>query len=201
MKETATCSGSSNGSVRQWLRDIELAVVRLNNAEVIHVVTRTVSGPLRQEVERYLTQTAAARGIQREAVPWDDVRQHITTQFLSADEQAALHDEVENKTKQARFEPENQYSRRFREAAAAAYREGQRNADQNRLLIRAYAKGLTSEKLARKLMEETNTMTLDEAFTTTAEFCARADSYDRLNRTANRNEELMDVSAVSSQQH
>ena len=86
VKQSATCSGSSNGPVRQWLCDIELAVVRFNNAEVIHVVTRTVSGPLRQEVERYLTQTAAARGIQREVVPWDDVRQHITTQFLSADE-------------------------------------------------------------------------------------------------------------------
>ena len=44
-------------------------------------------------------------------------------------------------------------------------------------------------------------MTLDEAFTATAEFCARANSYDRLNRTANRNEEPMDVSAVSSQQN
>ena len=50
-------------------------------------------------------------------------------------------------------------------------------------------------------MEETNPMTLDEAFTAIAEFCARADSYDRLNRTANQNEEPVDVSAVLSQQH
>ena len=51
---------------------------------------------------------------------------------------AALRDEVE-RVKQSVYEQEVSYNRRFRGVANAAYSATNRNADQNRILVRAYA--------------------------------------------------------------
>ena len=60
------------------------------------------------------------------------------------------------------------------------------------ILIRAFARGLRSDELARKLVEEGNTTTLEEAFTTLAGYSARKDAYERLSR----HEEPMEVTPV-----
>ena len=43
--------------------------------------------------------------VDRNAIPWEEVRAHITRNFLNVDEQAAQHDQVES-TSQAAFETE-----------------------------------------------------------------------------------------------
>ena len=106
--------------------------------------------------------------------------------------ECALRDEVE-KTRQSAYEPEASFSRRFREVADAAYRGECRNEDQNRILIRAFARGLRSDELARKLVEEGNPTTLKDAFTTLAGYSARKDAYARLSR----HEEPMEVAPVN----
>ena len=67
-----------------------------------------------------------------------------------------------------------------------------RNDDQHRILIRAYARGLKSSDLARKLMEGAPT-TLDEAIKFAAGYSARKDAYSRLSRTG----EPMEIGALS----
>ena len=76
------------------------------------------------------------------------------------------------KTRQSAYEPEASFSRRFREVADAAYLGDGRN----RILIRAFAQGLRSDELARKLAEEGNPTMLEEAFTTLACYSARKDA-------------------------
>ena len=54
-----------------------------------------------------------------------------------------------------------------------AYPTGQRNVDQERLLIKTFARGLTSDELARKLVEQANPANIEEAITAVTRFCVR----------------------------
>ena len=101
-------------------------------------------------------------------------------------------DEVE-KTCQSAYEPEASFSCRFREVADAAYPTDARNEEQNRIFIRAFARGLRSDELARKLVEEGNPTSLEDAFETLAGYSARKDAYARLSR----HEEPMEVAPVN----
>ena len=120
------------------------------------------------------------------------MKAHLRTSFLNVDESSALRDDVE-KTRQSAYEPEASFSRRFREVPDAAYPGEGRNEDQNRILIRAFARGLRSDELARKLVEEGNPTMLEEAFTTLAGYSARKGAYARLSR----HEEPMEVAPVN----
>ena len=194
IKQTTTCDGSTTAAVRTWVKEINLAHRQVGDNNIVQVVSKSVTGPLRFEIERYLIETTTARNIVREAVPWDDIRDHIQHQFLNVDEAAALRDEVEQ-TKQSAYEPEAQYSRRFRDVADAAYPANQRNADQERILVRAYARGLCSHELARKLVEEENPNNLEAAIRAVSTFSERKDAFSRLGRK----EEPMEVSPVNAQ--
>ena len=71
--------------------------------------------------------------------------------FLKADEDEALRKELD-KVRQTAYETPLQYNRRFRTAGERAYPTANRNADQNRLLVKAYARGLKESRLARKVV-------------------------------------------------
>ena len=66
-------------------------------------------------------------------------------------------------TSQTAFETEASYCRRFREVAQAGYPHDLRNADQERLLIKSFARGLKSPTGAVKIVERANPETLTEA--------------------------------------
>ena len=80
----------------------------------------------------------AAQNVERNAVSKD----HVQAQFLNFDEAAALRDELDT-LRQCPYELEAQYSRRFRVTADAAYPR-QRNAHQERILVRVCARGIRS---------------------------------------------------------
>ena len=123
------------------------------------------------------------------------MRAHLRTGFLHVDESSALRDEVE-KTRQSAYEPEASFSRRFREAADAAYPVDARNDDLNRLMIRAFARRLRSDVLVCKLVGEGNPTPLKVAFTTLAGYSARKDAYAGLSR----HNEPIDVTPVNPAQ-
>ena len=178
IRQTTPCDGTSPAGVRAWFKDIELAGAEVGADNKIEVAARTAAGSLRWELERYIAGVLATNDQinARFNVPWADVKAHLRTSFLNVDESSALRDEME-KTRQSAYEPEASFSRRFREVADAAYPGEGRNEDQNRILIRAFARGLRSDELARKLVEEGNPTTLEEAFTTLAGYSARKDAY------------------------
>ena len=181
VKQTACCDGSTTAAVRVWIKEINLSIRQVAPADVLNVVTRTITGPLRWEVERFIDQYMGANNVARNLVPWADIETHVSHCFLNTDEASALRDEVES-MRQSVYEPEASYSRRFRDVADSAYPGGQRNADQERILIRAYARGLNSGELARKLVQEANPNDLEAAITAVAGFSERKDAYSRLGR-------------------
>ena len=195
VNQTTKCDGLSTAATRNWIREIELAFQRVGQAHIISIVSKTVTGPLRFEIERVITAWIANPNnnlANREVVPWGDLRQHISEAFLNIDEAAALRDEVD-KLKQSTYETIAAYSRRFREVADAAYPVGQRNADQHRILVKAYAKGLQSNTIARKLVEEGDPQELEQAITMAARLSERRHAYDRLGRE----EEPMEVGHIT----
>ncbi len=191
--QTGKCDGAGTTAVRNWLREVQLAFNQVGPNDIIEVASKTVTGPFRFEMERYLEDQMATQNVVRAAIPWNDLKDHMAAQFLSADEAEALRAEVE-RIHQTTYEPATQYSRRFREVADAAYPPAQRNADQQRILLRAYARGLKSADLARKLVEEVNPVDLEGAITAIAHFAERSEAFSRLGR----HEEPMEVGYTSN---
>ena len=192
IKQTTVCDGSNPSAVRIWIKEIELARKLLASKQTISLASRTVAGPLRHELERFISEYMTTHSSARDDVPWETVKEHISASFLHIDEASALRDELE-KTNQSAYEPEAGYNRRFREVADAAYPTADRNDDQNRILIRAYARGLRSSELARKLVEEGAPSTLEGAIKLISGYSARKDAYARLSRT----EEPMEVGTIT----
>ena len=194
VRQTSPCDGTSTAGVRTWFKEIELAGAEAGTEHIIEIAARSAAGSLRGELERYIKKrlTAPTALNSRFEVPWAEVKAHLRGAFLHVDEDSALRDEVE-KTRQSAYEPEASFSRRFREVADAAYPTDARNEDQNRILIRAFARGLRSDELARKLVEEGNPTSLEDAFETLAGYSARKDAYARLSR----HEEPMEVAPVN----
>ena len=192
--QTQTCDGSSTAAVRTWIREVTLAYDQVGAALVIQVASRSVAGPLRYELERYIETAVATNNVARAAIPWPDLHAHVAAQFLNIDETSCLRDDLE-RIKQSAYEPSSQYARRFREACDIAFPPALRNEDQQRVIIKSFAKGLTSDAIARKLIEHTNPTTIDEAIMAVTRYCERADVYDRVGRQ----EQPMEIGVATQQ--
>ena len=164
IRQTQTCDGSSTSAVRNWIREVTLAFNQVGAASIIEIASKTVSGPLRFELERFIEGTIAANQIGRAAIPWPDLRDHLASNFLNIDETAALRDELD-KVRQSAYETTQQFVRRFRDISDICYPSGLRNPDQKSVLI-----------------EQAAPTSLDEAITATIRFCERNDAYGRLGR-------------------
>ena len=190
--QTTKCDGSSTPTVRLWIKEIELAFNQVGQPHIIQIVTRCVSHNFRFETERFLNQYMIDHHVTREAVPWAHLRNHLSEQFLNTDEMQSLRDEVE-RTTQSMYDTIPQYSRKFREISEAAFPRNQRNGDQERLLVKSFAKGLRSDDIARRLVESlTPPATLEDAIALVARLNERQDAYQRLGRQ----EEPMEVGAL-----
>ena len=196
VSKVISTAGSSDGAsfhgTRQWLKEMDLAFQRVGQPGIVEVVTSTISGPLKHAIERFVATSLHAR----DAVPWADLRQEIVRQFLTADEQAALRDQVEGGIVQGPHEPDNGYARRFQEAAENAYPTLNRNADQERNLIRFFLKGIRCVDTARQLITHHDPQTLDAGITHLTAFSARQETFHRLQRKDSRQEQPMEVNEV-----
>ena len=112
IRQTTFADGHSAPATRVWLDEIQLAQNRLGPNHTIEVATSTVTGSLRREIELFIHNKEVVDKVDRNAIPWEVVRAHITCNFLNVDEQAAQRDQVES-TSQAAFETEASCSRRF----------------------------------------------------------------------------------------
>ena len=182
IRQTSQCDGSSTLSVRLWLKEIGLAFDQVGQLNIIQIVANTITGNLRFEVARFLSEYIIGHNTTREAVPWAQLREHLSTQFLNPDETQSLRDELD-RIKQSPYDSIPQYSRKFRELADSAYAIRARNNDQELTLVRAFARGLTSNEMARKLIENiVPPVSLEAAIALVARYHQRHDAYDRLGR-------------------
>ena len=159
IRQTQTCDGATTAAVSYWIREVTLAFNQVGAPNIIEIASKTVAGPLRFGLERFTEGVIVTNQVARSAIPSADVRDHLAAQFLNIDESAALRDDLE-RLRQSAYEPTAQYARRLRDVADIAYPTGQRNVDQERLLIKTFARGLTSDELARKFVEQANPQTL-----------------------------------------
>ena len=72
------------------IREVALTYNRVGAAGIVEVASHTVSGLLRFELERYISNHRQVHNVARRDVPWDVIRTHISTQFLNLDEAAAM---------------------------------------------------------------------------------------------------------------
>ena len=85
IRQTQTGDGSSTSAVRNWIREVTLAFNQVGAASIIEIASKTVSGPLRFELERFIERTIAVNQIGRAAIPWPDLCQsayETTQQFV-----------------------------------------------------------------------------------------------------------------------
>ena len=195
-KRTTKCDGTIPKAVCDWIDEIELirpeaTGLHSHRETLMRVVIQTVSGSLRKEIEQYIQRIASNDIIDRYEVAWNAVKAHIRKTFLATNEEAYLRDEVET-LEQSPYEPIASFNRRFRDDANAAYPEDTRNADQQRLLIKAYARGLEDEEIAKELMTRGKPKTALECLARTAEFDEYNDQYARLGRR----EKGMDLNVI-----
>ena len=73
-------------STRIWLDDIDLAFNRVGDNNIINIVTSSITGSLRKEVELYIREFMTACHVAREEVPWPEIREHVIKSFLNLDE-------------------------------------------------------------------------------------------------------------------
>jgi len=187
------CDGNVPAEVREWIEEVEMArsVIPVNViGAMIQIATRTVAGPLKREVERFLQAQP-----NRMQTPWATLRDHIRTAFLSANEDERLKSELEKLT-QSSYENLGVYNRKFREAAIKAY-PGAWSPDAERTILRAYTRGLYSSELAKRLIVENRPTTLDGAIAFTEQQEAGLEMYRGIDRKSE--EEPMDVNQVRTQ--
>ena len=116
-------------AARRWMRDTEIAMTQVRQGFIVRIITGTISGSLREEIERYVTQRIQQDGLNRNQVPRADIRAHVEAFLLHADEKSTLRDELEELRQSAH--ESDKFGRRFHDLADAAYPINQRNADQH----------------------------------------------------------------------
>ena len=197
--QTPICDGSSPDEVRTWILNIDLASWQCP-ADDVYVATRTVSGALRREVERFIDLVIAQNpGQQRNAVPWNALKQHLVAAFLGGEEIARKRDNIQS-IRQKPYESNESFILRFRDAAKDTYPNYEGNADQQAILKQAFLKGLHSDDLVRKVAGRHDVNTLEDAVQWVQNYSNASDRYDRLGRAVPRKEEPMDVSAIQASQ-
>ena len=158
IKAISTCDGEVAEDVREWIESIEISLPLLKNipSGAMKLVTRTISGALRKEVEGLLDTQH-----DRLTTQWTVVREHVRNSFLSANESDKFKVDVE-KFRQAPQDNIYVFNRKFRDMANTAYPQPRAD-DAERILIIAYVKALRNEGIAKKLSTEERPGTLEEA--------------------------------------
>ena len=195
IRQTVFCDGSSASSTRAWVDDVSLAYGRIGQTCIIEIASSTVTGSLRKELERCLhEQIESGAYNSRDVIPWAVLRMHVSKTFLNVDEAATLRDTLDN-LRQSAYETDASFTRRFRDIAQDCYPAEDRNVDQDRILIRCFARGLRSIPVAVKMIEQCNTKTLQEAMHWLASFSERTDAVSRLGLSTSE-EVPMEISAL-----
>ena len=80
LKQTTFADGSSDDPTRAWIDDMDLAHSRVGDQHIIDIVTSSVTGSLRKEVELFIQNAWTENNVAREAVPWMEMRLLLLTQ-------------------------------------------------------------------------------------------------------------------------
>lgn len=184
IRQTSPCDGQERSRFRVWLHELDLA--HRNAPELAtFIAMRTALGSLRTEVERAAdlwkhedADRAADINIKRQDAPWPAMAAHLTTIFLGGEEQERRRAELNQLTQHA-YETVPTYIIRFQEAADHAYPQP-RNEVHDVMLRDIFLRGLTDEKLCRRVITRPNVNTFQNAVQTVTQMADASDRYTRL---------------------
>ena len=188
-----TANGVNIPEFRRWVTKVKSNAAQLkNNASTIQLMQRTTTGALQDELDTYIWNFLKINPEkQRQDVPWDELLEHVTRQFLPSNDAECVRENLEN-FRQVSGESARDYSRKFRDLSELVFPSELRSPDQVRYLIRLYVKGLKSTETARSVLKACPT-SVSEAMTAALD---TAEMEETLQRLGHRKEEAMDVSAV-----
>lgn len=194
------CDGSNPRAVRDWLLEVEMSMPYTE--QTILVAAQSAQGSLKRQLEHFLNSQ-----YDRDEVSWETLKEHLQTTFLSAHEDDRLRFEVE-RIKQGAYESTTAFTQRFRELADQAYPPAAtfsgaplaRHQDQERILLRAFIRGLRDRHIVERLIKEGEPKTYKEATTLVVKYEAHDYALKLALDEAHfiREEEPMEVGAVAT---
>lgn len=195
-KKIARCDGTDESAVRDWIDEVKLTA-RYSN-RTVYIAAQSSTGSLKKEIERFLDTQPDAN-----LVSWATLQTHLESAFLSPVEDERLRQEVTTiKQQQDNLQS---YNRKFSELALKAYPlvAGQRNADQVRILLQNYIRGLSDKPIKAWLVLNVHPKTFEEAIVRASSYHAEVQKLshacpDALTGLLGREEEPMDISALST---
>lgn len=174
------CDGTEPEQVRAYLK--ELALVPPEHLP--EVILRTSRGSLRREIKRFYETNPTGT--------WQCLHDTILRTYVTTENTEEAKRRLE-RISQGPQEDFLSYNRRFRDLVEEAYPEGAPGAQQQRELIKQYARGFYSDGKARSLVSKGWPTDLEAAMKRMTALDAAADIYGLLGRR----EEPMEVAAVS----
>ena len=201
---TVKCSGATSMSVRHWFAEVDLArpyfaehlsdphQTLARDIDTMDLCRGTLQGEMRRCYEAFIMDQP-----NRNLVTWQEIKNHLTMAYLTADEQEYLKSALE-KTKQRAEENNGSYGRRYTEAANMAYPATARNAAVEAILLNGYIKGLRKTALKLRLIQEVDPETVKDAIKAIERFTVQALRMKRVedNEHDPRDAEPMEVGAV-----
>ena len=168
------CDGELSTQTSKFLYDIDMILPRFaeDNKAILKIVPKTSPGALARDIQCYVTNN--------ENTDWNELKSHLKHTFLSANESEKLRCVVED-TKQLAVETLASYNRHMREMVRCAYRSTLSD-DAERIVLRAYLRGLISIDLAKKGSLEIPSQTFTETLTYTKKIYARLERFMALSR-------------------
>jgi hypothetical protein len=163
---TVRCSGATSMGVREWFAEVEMTCSYFAedllephktiaiNIDTLKVVNATLQGKMRRCYQAFVDDQP-----NRLLISWQQVKNHLTLAYLTADEEEYLKSALE-KTKQRTEETNGSYGRSFKEAAAMAYPATARNPAMEAILLNRYIRGLRKDSLKRRLIQEEDPQTV-----------------------------------------
>ena len=95
--QTKACEGGTAKSVREWLRELDIAVRVAGGDSGLEVASATSGGALRSAIEAYVTlQATAAPPVLHADMAWAPLQAYISDAFLGAPAQDDLQRELES---------------------------------------------------------------------------------------------------------
>jgi hypothetical protein len=207
-KAVKACDGSSTVLVREWFMNMEIARTKLVGPQLedltLRLISETLQGPMWRFYEKWVIAYATRPGPLAPLV-WDTVKTALRSAYLTLDESEYLKSEVES-IRQSNYESTGAFSRRFTEATDLAYPVDTRNDTVMGQLLEKYLKGLKSDVLVSRVIQEGRPTTLAEATASVEMFTAEIEKIRRLRsghapapsrERQTRQEEPMEVNLVA----
>ena len=167
--------------------NIDLAFKRTTQKHIVRIVSETVQGQLRQEIELFVQNAAEVvlplipgpgeYPVGRDNVSWESIRKYVIENFLPPNYQQRLRDEVKIFTRSP-LQTIPQFNMVFSQLANQAYPHP-RTDEQERRLYMAYLRGVNNQEYLTRALHAGKAQTLQEMMKLVSSYVVMTDQIAR----------------------